>query len=131
MPSGSCLCGGVKFSVTSPPDLAMTCYCLDCRKNSGSSGQLLAKYETDDVTIDDPQGQLTTYVIEKTQLGKPKDKLFCGKCGCTIATKPQVYEGKVTILRLTLFDELTPEFELKKALFDDVKSEYFSKCPIN
>lgn len=131
MPSGSCLCGSVTFSVAQPPDIAMTCYCLDCRKNSGSSGQLLAKYKTDDVTISDNDNTLTTYVITKTQLGKPKDKLFCGKCGCTIATKPQAYNGEVTILRLTLFDELPAEFASKKELFADAKAEYFSHCPVN
>ena len=35
--SGSCLCGGIQFSVTGDPFRIGLCHCKDCRKASGST----------------------------------------------------------------------------------------------
>lgn len=117
MPRGSCACELISISVDTPPQMTLVCSCVDCRKNAGYTGQLLAKYPTEEVMITDPNNYLKTYIVEKTQSGKPKHKLFCGNCGCTIATKPQQYEGKVTILRSCLFDEFDDMFAPKKEIF--------------
>ena len=35
--TGSCLCGGVQFSVRGPPLRIGLCHCKDCRKTGGST----------------------------------------------------------------------------------------------
>lgn len=38
---GSCLCGGVRFSLTGEPLKKVFCYCDHCRKSSGGTGQMV------------------------------------------------------------------------------------------
>ena len=35
--SGGCLCGAVRYTAASPAVFAAHCYCLDCRKSSGTT----------------------------------------------------------------------------------------------
>ncbi|CAN3365183.1 hypothetical protein DICA3_E22254 [Diutina catenulata] len=108
--TGSCVCGAVAFTANGPPMEVYTCCCCDCRKNAGHLGQAVGRWLSKDVDMRDPDNKLKTYVITKTESGKPKDKLFCGECGVTIGTRPGNHEpGKQrTHLRVTLFDEFDP-----------------------
>lgn len=124
MVKGSCVCGSITFNTSADPVVNMECYCLDCRKNSGHLGQVISKFNTLEVTIDDPKRVLKTYVINKTQSGKPKHKVFCSECGCTIATLPQTYNGEITMLRTTLLDEFPQSYAPTKRLFEDEKAAY-------
>ncbi|CAN6674627.1 hypothetical protein TRVA0_058S00606 [Trichomonascus vanleenenianus] len=127
--SGTCLCEQVTVSVETNPELVAVCYCSDCRKNSGYLGQVLAKYPIGDVHIEDPHNLVKKYTVTKTGSGKPKDKVFCGGCGCTIMTIPMVLEGRTVFLRSTILDDYE-KFVPKKELFSQNKSDYF-KCVID
>ncbi|KAA8915719.1 hypothetical protein TRICI_002126 [Trichomonascus ciferrii] len=124
--SGACLCESVKFSVGDAKS-KFICYCIDCRKNSGHLGQLLAKFDTEDLSIDDPTGQLKEYTITRTSSGFPKKKVFCNTCGCTIMTQPMKYEGKVSILRVTLLDNGIETFLPEKCLFQQERETYLGE----
>ncbi|KAG2736092.1 hypothetical protein G9P44_000182 [Scheffersomyces stipitis] len=121
---GSCVCGSIEFTVRSKPEATLVCYCTDCRKGAGHLGQVLAKYETSKVEIQDKNSSMKEYTITKTQSGFPKKKLFCGECGCSILTKPMKHNGEVTFLRSTLLDNSFGDFIPKKAIFGDVKQGF-------
>ena len=82
MPSGSCLCGDVRFEVAvplAPPD---ACHCVACRK---SSGDVFASSDVpvDALTVRDPQGALRWYASSpKVRRG------FCGRCGASLFWAP-------------------------------------------
>uniref|UniRef100_A0A060T7Z5 ARAD1D06446p n=1 Tax=Blastobotrys adeninivorans TaxID=409370 RepID=A0A060T7Z5_BLAAD len=124
MPSGSCLCGAVTFSLDAPAEATFTCFCLDCRKNSGHLGQAIAKMNTSDMKINDPESQLKEWTIAKTQSGYPKNKVFCGRCGCTMWTQPMKYNREKSMVRITLLDDGVEKYLPKKVLFQEAKSSY-------
>ena len=82
MPSGSCLCGDVRFEVAvplAPPD---ACHCVACRK---SSGHVFASSDVpvEALTVRDPQGALRWYASSpKVRRG------FCGRCGASLFWAP-------------------------------------------
>lgn len=121
--SGTCLCESVKFSI-GDTKAKFICYCIDCRKSSGHLGQLLAKIDTENLSIEDPTEQLKEYTITKTSSGFPKKKVFCNTCGCTLMTQPMKYEAKVSILRVTLLDKGMEEFLPEKCLFQQERESY-------
>ncbi|TIL77117.1 MAG: GFA family protein, partial [Mesorhizobium sp.] len=66
--SGSCLCGGVQFSVTGEPLRVGLCHCKDCRKTSGSVYQAFGIW---------PLEAFETTGIVSTYGGRS----FCPTCG--------------------------------------------------
>ena len=109
--TGSCLCGALKLTISPPPtadtvspQIKAACYCLDCRKGSGGPQQTNAVFNTEDVTLHDPQSKAKTYIVTRTASGKPKDKVFCGECGCTMFTRPMAHEGRATIVKIGIID---------------------------
>ncbi|KIV87200.1 hypothetical protein PV11_02762 [Exophiala sideris] len=122
---GHCLCNNVEISVSGQPLRAFLCYCPDCQRSAGGPCQAVAAFKAEDVTFLDRKRSghedkfvsfttselndspsLTTYVISgnETASGHPKPKVFCNGCGCTIATVPAKWGGKVVVIRPNLFD---------------------------
>lgn len=109
MPTGHCLCGAITLSVQATPLISVICHCRDCQRNAGGPVQALAVFPTSDVTTNDPAGVLQTYTIPGSQTGSglDKDKTFCGRCGCPVATFPGKFKGERTVLRTAMFDDAT------------------------
>ncbi|KAK9482302.1 Mss4-like protein [Lipomyces starkeyi] len=122
--TGSCLCGSIKFELKNVSESRMTCYCIDCRKGSGHLGQILAMYLKDDICINDEDSNMREWIVSSTQSGYPKRKLFCSKCGCTIATIPMKYNGQKIIVRTSLLDSDFEKFVPKKRIFEQVKADF-------
>ncbi|KAK9452454.1 Mss4-like protein [Dipodascopsis uninucleata] len=122
--TGSCLCGGITFALNNISENRVTCYCIDCRKGSGHLGQVLAFYLKDDITIVDEESNMKEWIVSSTQSGYPKRKLFCGKCGCTIATIPMKYNGDKIVVRTSLLDSDFEKFVPKKRIFEQVKLDF-------
>ena len=38
---GACLCGGVTFELSGPPEAVLKCYCDHCQKNAGGPFQIV------------------------------------------------------------------------------------------
>jgi hypothetical protein len=55
-----------------------------------------------------------TYVIAGTETasGKPKPKVFCGNCGCTLYTVPAKWNGKRIVVRTSLLEMTVEQAEL-------------------
>ena len=82
MPSGSCLCGDVRFAVAVPLAPPHACHCVACRK---SSGHVFASSDVsvEALTVRDPQGALRWYASSpKVRRG------FCGRCGASLFRAP-------------------------------------------
>jgi hypothetical protein len=86
--SGECLCGSVKYSISTEPAFAGVCHCGDCQKFTGSAFSYLVAVAEADLHID---GNLETY-SKPGDSGQPILRKFCPKCGSSIleiaATRP-------------------------------------------
>lgn len=49
------------------------------------------------ITVSDPENLIVMYDISGTESGIGKPKYFCGRCGCTLFTKPGSYSGKAFV----------------------------------
>ncbi|MGD0274098.1 MAG: GFA family protein [Gaiellaceae bacterium] len=74
---GSCLCGGVRFELTPPFELASYCHCEYCRKHSGNFGS---------VSMEVPREQMRLLSGEELlESWQPAPglviRVFCRRCG--------------------------------------------------
>ena len=76
---GSCLCGGVRFEVDAPLEVARYCHCTSCKKISGSIGTANARVASEAITVVAGQELLTTY-----QPPEGSAKTFCSVCGSNL-----------------------------------------------
>lgn len=117
----------MKFTLNGESSNRFTCYCVDCRKNSGHLGQVLAIFDTSKVEISDPNGYSKEYVITNTNSGHPKRKVFCSNCGCTILTLPMKHNGEKSVIRTTLVESGFADLAPQKALFGETKDAYLGE----
>jgi len=97
--TGSCLCGGVQFSVRGPPLRIGLCHCKDCRKTGGSTYSAFAIWPRQ--------------AFEKTGLVSSYGRRsFCQTCGGRVAWVDD-NEAEVMIGSLDVAPtDLVPEYEL-------------------
>lgn len=78
--SGGCLCGGVRFTCSSPPVLSGHCQCVDCRKSSGTGHctHIVAPKSAFSIT-----GSVTSYA-RPADSGNIVTRMFCPTCGCAL-----------------------------------------------
>ena len=75
--TGQCLCGDVKYKISSPPVRMGQCHCDDCRRSSGTGHASNAFFKKDDVQI---EGKTSQY-DSNTDTGSIITRHFCPKCG--------------------------------------------------
>ncbi|MFK8047044.1 MAG: GFA family protein [Halioglobus sp.] len=88
--TGECLCGAVRYSISTEPAFVGVCHCGDCQKFTGSAFSYLVAFAKADIHI---HGELETF--SKTgDSGQPILRQFCPKCGSSIlevtATRPEL-----------------------------------------
>ena len=105
---GGCHCGNIRFKTTNDPFWVGACYCIDCRKVSGSPYTVFAGYKRDEIEM---------------QGAKPKDysssenvlRSFCGVCSSPFAYRYKNTSDKLFI-PVGIFDH--PEsFEIQKHIW--------------
>ncbi|CAM9144960.1 unnamed protein product, partial [Ectocarpus fasciculatus] len=77
--TGGCLCGAVRYSISTPPKHVYYCHCSKCRKVSGSVVGAWLTIPAAHLSI---SGELSTYQSSETFYRK-----FCGNCGSHILFK--------------------------------------------
>jgi hypothetical protein len=82
MMTGGCLCGKVRYEVTAPALFGGFCYCIDCRKSSGSHSASMAVPEAA-VKL---TGETREFAV-KGDSGNPVIRVFCPTCGSPILSK--------------------------------------------
>ena len=75
--TGSCLCGGVAFTLTGPLRHAIACHCVQCRKTSGHYWSATAAAHTQ-MTF---QHETTLTWYQSSDFAR---RGFCGACGSTL-----------------------------------------------
>ena len=87
---GGCLCGAVRYSVSTEPVFVGVCHCEDCRKFSGSAFSFLVAFAKPDLHI---HGEIETF-SKPGDSGQPILRQFCPKCGSSILenteTRPEL-----------------------------------------
>lgn len=75
---GSCHCGAFRFRTKRDPYWVGACYCVDCRKISGSPSTVFAGFKEGDVEL--LRGELTRYASSEKVT-----RSFCPQCSSPFA----------------------------------------------
>jgi len=98
---GSCLCGGVSFSVTAFSEKAANCYCSMCRKFHGAAFGTLV--EVEGLTWLSGRSLLKDYTAPNGTT-----RTFCGECGSSIGFREKGAAFEAMELAIACFDEAIP-----------------------
>lgn len=87
---GGCLCGSVRYSVRAAPLMAGDCYCVDCRRSSGTSHCTHVAFPAAAYVV---EGALSIY-DKPADSGNVVSRAFCPVCGSPVhstnAAMPQM-----------------------------------------
>ena len=97
--TGSCLCGGITFSIHAPLQPIQVCHCTQCRKAQGGPFAAVTPVATRAFTLDDAQGLLRLY-----ESSPGKERAFCGRCGSPLFSRRAALPGILRV-RAGLLDE--------------------------
>ena len=96
---GRCLCGAVHYLSSGPAVFMGNCYCVDCRRESGS-GHITA------VAVPDPTVRVTGDTrdfVKPSDSGQTIRNTFCPTCGTTLLTHPSGLPGLALLRAGTLY----------------------------
>ncbi|HMJ12094.1 MAG TPA: GFA family protein [Polyangiaceae bacterium] len=79
MLSGGCLCGAVRYRITTNIKYITHCHCSMCRKQHGAAFASYALIGSKHVQIEDAEAQLCTYASSPSA-----SRRFCGRCGSSL-----------------------------------------------
>lgn len=77
---GSCLCGAVRYEVTSAPVHVAQCCCSDCQKLTGTGHATIAFYRDTDFSVSGP----VTAFEKFADSGNCITRHFCPTCGSAL-----------------------------------------------
>ena len=78
--TASCRCGQLRATVTGEPVRLSVCHCLNCKKRSGSSFAVQARWPAEQVAI---EGSSKTFA-KAGDSGNPATFHFCPECGSDV-----------------------------------------------
>jgi hypothetical protein len=96
--TGGCVCGGVRFEVTSPLVSASYCHCTRCQRRTGTAASAQARMAPGSLRITSGEELVRSY--------DPPDgfsKLFCSVCGSALFSRHPT-DRDVMSVRLGAFD---------------------------
>ena len=94
---GGCLCGAVRFRVTSVPLAVSRCHCRTCRRAVGSAGVTWTIFRREDFLL--LRGQPARY-----RSSEQATRTFCGVCGTSLSYEPAAATGQIELTTAS-FDE--------------------------
>ncbi len=98
--TGGCLCGAVSYECACAPQIVAHCYCVDCRKASGTGHGTHAAVPEDDLTV---SGDLKFY-DRPADSGNMVSRGFCPDCGSAILSRNSAMPG-LAFLRASSLDD--------------------------
>jgi hypothetical protein len=78
--TGGCMCGAVRYTALGAPRFAGYCYCVDCRRASGSGYIPFLGYDSGHVAVTGPLRQVRSRSIRDTEAVRNR----CDRCGSLI-----------------------------------------------
>lgn len=97
---GGCLCGLVRYQSQTAPQLVADCYCVDCRKASGTSHGTHAVIAQDALTV---TGEVKVY-DRPADSGNIVGRAFCPACGSPIYSTNAAMPGMIFV-RVSSLDD--------------------------
>lgn len=97
---GGCHCGAIRFKVEGEPSWIGTCYCIDCRKISGTPAMTFVEFQKESFKI--LQGTPKEY-----KSSEKVTRTFCENCGSPLCYTNTDYLDKVE-LSVGAFDDPEP-----------------------
>jgi hypothetical protein len=79
--TAACACGGLKVTVSGPPQATHACSCLDCQRRSGSAFSYTAFFSEDAARIDGPSHNWRS---TSSDAGRWSEVHFCPTCGVSV-----------------------------------------------
>lgn len=81
--TGGCLCGEVRFEISSPPEGARYCWCRDCQRIASGMATVNVLFDASSIVM---SGAITTN--ERVgDSGNTVERGFCSKCGAQMFSK--------------------------------------------
>jgi hypothetical protein len=80
--TGGCMCGGVRFELTAPPEFASYCHCTRCQRRTGTAAAISARPVPGSLDVTDGAELIAWYT--------PADgfeKAFCSNCGSALFSR--------------------------------------------
>ena len=114
--TGSCLCGGVAFSVAGPMREIIACHCEQCRKTSGHH---VAATNAPASALTLTSEETLTWHVSSDQAKRG----FCNRCGGNLFWRRRGSDT-ISIFAGTLDD--TSDLTLKRHIFVKYKAEYMT-----
>ncbi|QSX29412.1 GFA family protein [Shewanella cyperi] len=88
--TGGCLCGAIRFSISTAPFDADYCHCRRCQQSTGAPVSAWMDFKLEEVSW--LKGQVKEFAsTDKTFRG------FCGDCGSTLSFRHQDYPQYLTL----------------------------------
>ncbi len=109
MASGGCMCGAIRYDITTAPLFTAICHCRQCRKQGGSAFSLVTGYVAAGFGLTG-----TTRVYDDVgDSGAAVARHFCGDCGSPLFSLADALPGVVIVKAGTLDDAsaLVPTIE--------------------
>ena len=106
--TGGCLCGAVRYELTTEPLMCVTCHCKNCQRQAGSSLSIIIGVPEGSVKV---EGEVKTY-DDTGDSGATVRRQFCGNCGSPVFTRVEHPPGVMFVKAGTLDDtsSLKPSF---------------------
>ncbi len=79
---GGCLCGGLRYSVSTAPIRVTICYCRFCQRATGSTGMVEPIFPKEEFAV--TAGSETIYSLISEGSGKQVNVHFCATCGTKV-----------------------------------------------
>lgn len=104
---GGCLCGGIRYSIDSPPLGSGQCFCRDCQYTCGGGPANAFVIPRDALTI---EGEPRVYE-SRTHLGGRARRYFCPTCGTPLFGAKSSNPGMIAVMAgsLDVVDDFRPE----------------------
>jgi hypothetical protein len=121
---GSCLCGGVAFTVKGPPQQAWMCHCLRCRKARGALHACNAFFPAEAFRFTRGEELVESYKVPEAERFMQH---FCRRCGGKLP-RPNLQRGTVVVPMGTFDDSpgLAPQghiFVASKAAWEEIPDD--------
>lgn len=97
---GGCLCGGVRYEISTPPMYMAHCHCSTCRKFSGAAHSTNIAVERNGFRLVAGEALLRAYRHENR-----KDMMFCSRCGSSVFVIDEWPNGGVVRIRAGSLDD--------------------------
>ncbi len=98
--TGSCLCEAVRFEIVAEPQVVGHCYCIDCRKASGTAHCTHVMVEEEALLV---EGEIR-FFDKPADSGNVVSRGFCPNCGSAIHSSNSGMPGLAFVRASSLDD---------------------------